>query len=163
MSEQDQLPVVVEAGDPARDIVAEGQREDEGATLPALQQKALEFLVAGKSVAETGRLIGVGRTTMFRWLKRDAEFRAAYNRWHTEIESNCQSRLMTMTDKAMDAVERALEMGNARAALELLKGMGMLNGRSGVAGPTEAEEIRRRDERERSRRELEDLRTELGI
>jgi hypothetical protein len=128
-----------------------------------LQQRALEYLVAGKSVAETGRLIGVARATMFRWLKRDAEFRAAFNRWHAEIESNCHSRLMTMTDKAVDTVEKALEHGNARAALELLRGMGMLKGWRGGAGPTEAEEIRRRDEREERGRELEDLRTELGF
>ena len=59
-------------------------------------------------MAETGRLVGMGRTTLFRWLKRDADFRAAFNRWHAE-ESNCHSRLMTMTDKAMDAVEKSLE------------------------------------------------------
>ena len=159
MSEQDRLPVAVESGDRVEDGA---EKAGEG-PLPELQQKALEFLVAGKSVAETGRLIGVGRATMFRWLKRDAEFRVAYNRWHAEVESNCQSRLMTMTDKAVDTVERALEMGNARAALELLRGMGMLKGARGVAGPTEAEEIRRRDERERRDRELEDLRMELGI
>ena len=98
----------------------------EAEQLPPEQQTALELLVGGKAVAETARQVGVSRSTVFRWLKNDPVFRAAYNQWQEEIQSSCQSRLMTMTDKAADALEKSLEGGDGRLALQLLKGMGMI-------------------------------------
>jgi hypothetical protein len=58
--------------------------------------------------------------------------------------------LMTLTDKATDAIEKALENGDARAALQLLKGMGMI--RHKIVGPTDAEEARKRMEIEKRKR-----------
>ena len=111
------------------------------------QQAAMELLVTGKTIAETARSAGVSRTTIYHWLRHDPVFRAAYNQWHDQLEEGCRSRLMTLTDKATDAIEKALENGDARAALQLLKGMGMI--RHKIVGPTDAEEIRMRDEIER--------------
>src|SRR5579862_6630076 len=36
--------------------------------------KALELLLAGKSVVETAKTIGTSRMTIYRWLKHDKEF-----------------------------------------------------------------------------------------
>jgi len=124
----------------------------EAEQLPPEQQTALELLVGGKAVAETARQVGVSRSTVFRWLKNDPVFRAAYNQWQEEIQSSCQSRLMTMTDKAADALEKSLEGGDGRLALQLLKGMGMIKERA--VGPTDAEEVRKRNEIEREERRI---------
>jgi transposase-like protein len=116
------------------------------------QQAAMELLVTGKTIAETARSAGVSRTTIYHWLRHDPVFRAAYNQWHDQLEEGCRSRLMTLTDKATDAIEKALENGDARAALQLLKGMGMI--RHKIVGPTDAEEIRMRDEIEREEKRI---------
>jgi AcrR family transcriptional regulator len=118
--------------------------------LAADQQNAMELLVMGKSIAETARSAGVSRTTIYHWLRNDPVFQAAYNQWHDQLEESCRSRLMTLTDKATDAVEKALESGDARAALQLLKGMGMI--RPKAIGPTDAEEAKKRMEIERRKR-----------
>jgi hypothetical protein len=165
MGELDQLPATIDRADCAKEVRDEGR-------LPANQQTALELLVGGKSVAETARLAGVGRATVFRWLKNDPVFRAAVNQWHDQIESGCQSRLLSLTDKATDAVEKALDAGDARTALQLLKGMGMIKERA--VGPTDPEEIRTRNEIEREQRRIAlkgdraklsmaDMEAEMGI
>jgi len=128
------------------------EQRGDGEKLEEKQEAALDLLRMGITVAETARTTGVSRRTIYNWLRHDPVFGAAYNRWHDEMEKGAQSRLLMMTEKAMDAVEKALEAGDARAGLQLLKGMGMFRER--VVGPTDAEELRRRNEMERQDRKL---------
>jgi hypothetical protein len=94
--------------------------------LPGDQRAALESLLQGNSVVESARLAGVSRGTVYYWLKSDPAFLAAFNQWNDEMQQSARSRLMMMTDKAVKAVEKALENGDARAAVQLLKGMGLI-------------------------------------
>jgi AcrR family transcriptional regulator len=125
------------------------------------QQAALELLLTGKSIAETARSAGVSRTTVYQWLKSDPVFQAAYNEWHEEMRESSRSRLLMLTDKATNAVEKALESGDAKMGLQLLKSMGMLKDRP--AGPTDPDEVTRiagLEKRKRvARREREEVRT----
>jgi hypothetical protein len=127
--------------------------------LPADQRTALEMLLTGRSITETAQSAGVSRDTIYRWLKHDPVFRATYNQWHDPLDESCQSRLLALTDKATDAVEKALEAGDARTALQLLKGMGMIRPRA--VGPTDPEEVKKVMEMEKERRKIE-LRKEKG-
>jgi hypothetical protein len=133
-------------------------------TLPIAQRTALELLLEGKSVAETARSAGVARATVFRWLKDDPAFKAAYNLWHEEMEESCRSRLLMLTDKAAGALEKALEAGDAKAALQLLKGLGLIK----PSGPriTDVEELKARQRIENKRRKAksfsDDLMASLG-
>jgi transposase-like protein len=153
----------IEVKESARALV-ESRVEKPIGRLAADQQAAMELLVMGKTIAETARSAGVSRTTIYHWLRHDPVFQAAYNQWHDQLEEGCRSRLMTLTDKATDAIEKALENGDARAALQLLKGMGMI--RPKVIGPTDAEEARRRMEIERRKRRgrlaLDEMEAEFG-
>jgi transposase-like protein len=114
--------------------VAEGEGSTTGGALARMdldelsgeQRTAMELLLGGKSLAETARTVGVSRNAVYRWLKNDAAFRAAYNQWHEAMKESCRSRLKMMLDKATSAVEKALEAGDAKAAMALLKGMGMI-------------------------------------
>ncbi len=168
MGEAEQLPAIIDKSDCAEKV----SDDPNDGRLPPQQQTAMELLVGGKSVAETARLAGVGRATVFRWLKNDPVFRAALNQWHDQIESGCHSRLMSLTDKAGDAIEKALDAGDARTAMQLLKGMGMIKERA--TGPTDPEEIRTRSEIEREQRRIglkrdraklstEDMEAEMGL
>jgi hypothetical protein len=55
-----------------------------------------------------------------------------------------------LTEKATDAVEKAVEGGNARMAMQLLKGMGMV--RDLPPGPTDPAEVKRISELQQKRR-----------
>jgi hypothetical protein len=109
--------------------------------LGAEQQKALSFLVEGKSLVETSRICRISRQTLYLWMKEDAAFVAAYNRWCEQMHQSARSRLLGMADKATVAVERALENGDARAALQLLRGLGVLKEQK--AGSGDAGEMKR--------------------
>jgi AcrR family transcriptional regulator len=145
MGEQDQLAEAANGGDAGEEASVE-------MSLSTKQQAALELLVAGRSVAETAREVGVARATMFRWLKSDAHFQAAYNRWQHEVQSSCCSRLMAMMDKAVDVIDMSLMTNNASIAMQLLRGMGMIKERA--AGATESMEVLKRQIVERGRRDI---------
>ena len=140
-------------------MVMQNDRENGSEGLMAEQQTALELLLLGKSVAETAKSAGVARSTVHRWLKHDAAFRAAYNEWHDQLMQSSRSRLLMLTDKATDALEKALEAGDARARLQLLKGMGLI--KDEPAGPTDPKEVKTTMELEEKRRKIE-LRREEG-
>jgi predicted DNA-binding protein YlxM (UPF0122 family) len=123
-----------------------------GSALSDDQRAAMELLLSGKSVAESARTTGVSRATIYNWLKRDADFLACYNQWKDEIRESCQGRLMRLTEKATTAVQKAVEAGNARIAMDLLKGMGMV--RPAKLGATDAEEVKKRLELKERRKVL---------
>lgn len=103
----------VEVNESDRSLVEQRDEKQIG-RLAADQQNAMELLVMGKTIAETARSAGVSRTTIYHWLRNDPVFQAAYNQWHDQLEEGCRSRLLTLTDKATDAIEKALENGDAR-------------------------------------------------
>ena len=84
---------------------------------------ALTTLASGKSVAETSRMMGITRMTIYNWLKKDPEFRAAYNQWHNEVQHSMRGRVAAMADLAIDAVNSALAKGDGRLGMQYLKNM----------------------------------------
>src|SRR5208283_555422 len=48
-------------------------------------------------------------------------FESAYNQWQNELKQSCRARLLALTDKAANAIEKALDIGDARAAFQLIK------------------------------------------
>jgi hypothetical protein len=60
------------------------------------QRAALDHLARGKSVAEAAKAAGLNRGTVYRWLKEDPAFQAAYNRWLDELEEGSRTQLLTM-------------------------------------------------------------------
>lgn len=122
-----------------------GQAVEGELTAPGLgvrQQAALDLLCCGTSVAETARTAGVSRVTIYNWIRHDPVFRAAYNQWQEEMEESCRARLAMLTGKATMALEKALEAGDAKAAVQLLRGMGII--RASERRATDSQEVRRR-------------------
>lgn len=104
------------------------------------QQTALEQLLSGMSVTQAAASSDVGRTTLYRWLKSDPTFRAAYNEWHQQMRRSTESKLLTLTDTATDAIKRSMMTGDGRLAFAFLKGMGLI--REYEPGPVEPEEVK---------------------
>jgi membrane protein involved in colicin uptake len=109
--------------------------------LTSAQILALNALIEGKAVSEAAVVADVSRTTVHRWLKDSAEFRAAYNSRRADLRAAHESKLDALLSKALTAVEAALDGGDARVAMSLLQGTGMLGGIRSVVGSGDPEVI----------------------
>jgi len=126
--------------DPAR-VLAVADKGGGQAAMEPKQESALQLLQAGRSMVETAQTVGVARATIYNWLKHDPVFLAAYNQWHDEIAETTRSRVAMLSDKAVGALDKALDAGDAKAALQLLKGLGMIRPRDEAERITDAREI----------------------
>jgi len=129
------------------------------AKLTAKQEAALVRLAEGKSVVDSAKAAGVGRATLFRWLKNDPVFVAAYNAWKQEAMETARARLVALAGEAVTAVGGALEKGDVRTALTVLKALGLIS--QPKTGPTSVEEVKREQEVERKNREGALVRREM--
>ena len=91
------------------------------------QRIAIEKLTAGDTVSDAARAAGVSRMTLHRWLKSDPHFTAAYNVWQHESIATARGRLLALTGDAVSAVATAVRAGDSRAAITILKSMGLLD------------------------------------
>ena len=104
----------------------------------AQKQRAILLLLEGATITKTAETIGVDRSTMHRWL-REPHFIAERNRRAKEAREACQERLRHLADAAVEVVGKAVESGNLKAALSLLKIVGL-----GDVGPGDEETAERR-------------------
>jgi hypothetical protein len=117
------------------------------AELTALQERAIQALLAGASVREAAKNVHVGRTTLYRWLSNSA-FRAAYHEARERSRAWTVNRLQNLTAKAIQALEQILDdreaptvakIEAARAVLDFaLSGKEHANQR-GSLGPLKSE------------------------
>ncbi len=123
---------------------------------PALtpqQETALAELLAGRSVTEAAAAASVARQTVHTWLRDDYAFQAGYNRGRRELAEAHAARLHALTAIAFDTVEAAMKQGDAKAALTVLRGVGMLTGEPAPIGTDDAEILRKERELSRAREE----------
>ena len=120
--------------------------------LPARQNAALQEILSGKSVAEAAQLAGVGRSTLYRWMESDAQFRAAYNQWQAQVKFHTRARLAALSESAVAAVQKALEAGDAKLGYTILKSMGFMTEQEpGLSDPSQ---VARRMELDARRHEV---------
>ncbi len=98
--------------------------------LSPTQQKALSALGEGATITAAADAAGVDRTTVHRWLRDDFAFQAEWNRLRAEIRKDNVARIEHLADSAFDAVRTAIEAGDARIAVAVLKGIGLLDGQA---------------------------------
>jgi len=90
------------------------------------QRAVLAMLSDGRSIADVASDARVSKRTIFRWLRKDPHFRAAYNRWRREIDLSVRSKVIASADAAADAMHAAILAGDAKLAMSLLKQLGLL-------------------------------------
>jgi hypothetical protein len=104
-------------------------------SLPPQQIQALAGLLAGQTVTASAEAAGVDRTTVHRWLREDFGFQAALNRGRREIRDAVEARLLHAAEGAAEAVSDAIQTGDTRTALAVLRGLGLLDGqRANISG-----------------------------
>src|SRR5947209_6027615 len=82
------------------------------AALSPAQRTAIERLTSGYTMVDSALAAGVGRATLYRWLKSDPEFLAAYNAWQQDAVATARGRLLALTDSAVSAVGKAMGKGD---------------------------------------------------
>jgi hypothetical protein len=108
------------------------------AALNERQLRAVDLLAAGRPVGEVAAELDVDRTTLWRW-RQEPLFAAALNGRRLEVWQTSNDRLRALLFRAAEVLEQALDAGDIRVALTLVK----LGGASelGRIGSTDAEEI----------------------
>jgi len=112
---------------------ATDERQEPGELSPA-QEQVLTALLGGATVTTAAQAAGVDRTTVHRWLRSDFDFQAALNRARRELRDAMSSRLHDAAQRAVQTVCAAVEGGDAKIAIALLKGLGLLDGRAAAIG-----------------------------
>ena len=92
--------------------------------LTANQNKALALLATGQSVEEISNLLGIHRSTLWRW-RQDPQFIAEWNKLIYETKEVQERALLEMQAKAIGALGDCLnsrnEMVKLRASLTILE------------------------------------------
>lgn len=124
---------------------------DDGAReLTPQQEAAVDLLATGQTITDTAAAVGVSRQTVSGWLHHDFAFQAALNLRQHELWAGLSARLRAMLPKALANLEAALDAGDMRAALAVLKLAAVPLAPSGAtdAGDLEAEAAERAELRE---------------
>ncbi len=120
----------------------------------------MQAMLSGETVTAAAKTAKVNRTTVHRWLN-DPDFQAALNSYRSELRDTQHHRLARLASKAIDVAEQALEDGDLRTALAVLRGIGLLPGQAPPTGPTNADQIRYDQAEEKRNFELDQRMTAL--
>jgi hypothetical protein len=125
------------------------------------QEAAADLLAVGKTVTQVAGDTDVSRQTVSEWLNHHPGFRAAFNRRRQEIWNQASDRLRALLPKALDLLEKQIEEGEFRAAIEVLKAAG-LHGLQRPSGPTTVEDAESEAKEEDNSRRSRALFASLG-
>jgi hypothetical protein len=120
----------------------------------------LGALLAGDTVTTAAKRAKVSRATVHNWLN-EQNFRDEFDKRHAQLIDRAQVRLQSLADRAVDVVATALKRGDAKTALQLLKGLELLSpnptslGRANAA--LETKTIPEPLTMEQGRRELQEI------
>jgi hypothetical protein len=95
--------------------------------LTPAQELAVGALLAGKTVTDAAGVAGVDRATVHRWLRESFAVQAAVNAGRRELRRAAYRRLEGLAEKAVDCVAKAIDRGDIKAALAVLKGLRVLS------------------------------------
>ena len=88
-------------------------------------ESAMDCLILGKSDRETAEAVGVNRMTIWGWRHEHPLFMATLERRRAEVWRQPQERLRSLLSKAVENLAAAVEEGDLKASIEVLKAVGM--------------------------------------
>jgi hypothetical protein len=107
--------------------------------LTASQHTVLQQLLLGKTATQAAEIADVDRSTVYRWMREDYQFIAAYNRARQDLFDAAHTRLLKLGEAAIETIETRLTRGDSRVAIMVLRGLGLLSGTSPIgSGDPEA-------------------------
>jgi transposase-like protein len=82
------------------------------------------MIVDGKPFGEAAKEVGVNRTTLYRWMRLDPQFRAAYNVWQMEQREGCRAALLKCGQEAVAKISKVVSI-DQDTAWKVTKEMGL--------------------------------------
>jgi len=126
--------------------------------LTGQQEAVLAALLTGNTITAAASDAGIARQTVHRWLTADAAFIAAYNAERRELANTHAVRILAMCGAALDVLESAMQGGDVKAALAVLKGAGVFGGEAAqIEGSDNVDEVRNEQKRRVKAEELQNL------
>ena len=113
------------------------------------QAKVIAVIALGATISEAARRAGVGRSSIYNWLKSDALFAAELNRARQERKDALWAQLSGLAVESADFIAKLLKDENApaglrlRASLEIIRSVVQFGPQVGPTDPEKVEENRR--------------------
>lgn len=118
-------------------------------------------MILGKNDREVAEAIGANRSTITEWRNHNIYFQAELNKRRKEIWEATSDKLRSLSLKAIDTVETAIDQGDAKIALEILKLAGLGKENLGRIGEDDPEEIEYQEEIKEKKKKHEQRLDEL--
>ena len=96
-----------------------------GFSLSVEQLNAIDVLITGATDKETASATRVTRETVTRWKNDNPNFIAELNKRRRLLWCSGHEKLRSLLTKAVDVLENELDSGNFRAAVEVLRAVGI--------------------------------------
>jgi hypothetical protein len=87
----------------------EQEKQTELEAVNACQERFVELILSGKSIAEAARLLRISRRTATYWMQEDSLVRFAYEHERLKLAQAFRERLTKLQDMALKALEDALD------------------------------------------------------
>ena len=139
----------------------ESSQMSAGSRLSVEQLNAIDVLVQGQTDQETAEVVGVARETVTRWRNADPHFTAELNKQRRLIWGDSHDRLRALAGKAVDVLGVALDEGDSRVAVDVLKAIGLYGQVQPPSGPEDAELVLWEEAREWAEMESKRLRPSI--
>ena len=114
--------------------------DDPYLAVSAEQSRVVYDLVSGLTVTESAQKQGISRSTIHRWLRRDAAFSAVLNSERQRVVDEVRAGIVKLLTPALRTVEEAVQRGDAKTALAVLRSAGVLDV-SACLGPVNTADV----------------------
>jgi hypothetical protein len=106
------------------------------------QENAIDLLIAGHTDQQVADAIGKDRTTIWGWRHEHPLFMATLARRRAEVWRAPQEKLRALLSKAVENLAAAVEAGDMKVSIEVLKAVGMYgDGTMNAIGEQEPERL----------------------
>ncbi len=113
--------------------------------LSPAQEMASTLYLAGQSDTDVAQAVGVTWQTRWEWRRQHPVFMAELERRRVEVWRQPQERLRSLLSKAVENIGQAVESGDLKASIEVLKAVGMYgDGTMYAIGDQDPEKLIRR-------------------
>lgn len=99
--------------------------QQDAAELSTRQEAALERLLLGERPGDVARALEIDRVTLWRWTRRPA-FRGRLDAAQQQALDAARVRLVGVVERAADVVAEAVQGGDVKVSLSVLRGLKLL-------------------------------------
>jgi hypothetical protein len=90
------------------------------------QRLALEAFCKGGTIGDAAKAANVSRQTLHRWRAKYPHFALAMSSWSSACLRTAESQLAELASRAVGALSNAIDKGDARSAMGVLRSLGVL-------------------------------------